>query len=217
MNERGIAPISKIDPSKLDKNNYADSLAAEAERVGIFTEADTARIRGELLGVLGDVIGYSSEGKSSSVTTDRAGQMAKSILYNIGTVLKSAPTPDAAARTMKEKPMKELYAEGYAINRKKWEEAKRLWGRVRYTRLRDGGEDYDKAIDKNIRIYLRDYDPRLSAHDKLYLTLPKFGIRGAFHIGGAVAVLNRLLEANTGRTGTVTDAEFREVGEEPRN
>jgi hypothetical protein len=118
---------------------------------------------------------------------------------------------------MKEKPMKELYAEGYAINRKKWEEAKRLWGRVRYTRLRDGGEDYDKAIDKNIRIYLRDYDPRLSAHDKLYLTLPKFGIRGAFHIGGAVAVLNRLLEANTGRTGTVTDAEFREVGEEPRN
>ena len=100
MNERGIAPISKIDPSKLDKNNYADSLAAEAERVGIFTEADTARIRGELLGVLGDVIGYSSEGKSSSVTTDRAGQMAKSILYNIGTVLKSAPTPDDAARTI---------------------------------------------------------------------------------------------------------------------
>ena len=88
---------------------------------------------------------------------------------------------------------------------------------MRYTRLRDGGEDYDKAIDKNIRIYLRDYDPRLSAHDKLYLTLPKFGIRGAFHIGGAVAVLNRLLEANTGRTGAVTDAEFREVGEEQRN
>ena len=57
MNERGIAPISKIDPAKLDKNNYADSLAAEAERVGIFTEADTARIRGALLGVIGAVIG----------------------------------------------------------------------------------------------------------------------------------------------------------------
>ena len=216
MSEHELAPVSRIDPGKLDRNHYTDSLAAEAERAGILSEADTARIRGDLLGVLGDVIGYSSEGRSSSVTTDHARQMADSILYNIGTVLRSAPTPDDGARMLRDTPVRDLYARGYQINREKWEEAKRLWGRVRNTRLRDGGEDYDRAIERNIRIYLKDYDPRLSAHDKLYLSLPKYGIRGAFHIGGTVNVLKKLIDINTGKNGagSVTGAEFREVGEE---
>ena len=216
MNEHGLTARGLIDPGKLDRDNYAQSLAEEALRTGIMTEADVERIRGDLLTVLAQVIGYKTGGESTNVSTEEARILSESLLYNIGTALRAEGDPDTAARIMKERPMEELYARGYQINKKLFEEARTLWNRVRYTRLRDGGEEYDRAIDKRIRIYLEKYDPRTSAHDKLYLSLPKYRIRGAFHIRGAVAVLRRLLEVNGGNGGG-TDAAFRVKEEAPNS
>ena len=216
MNERELTARPRIDPDRLDRENYAQSLAEEAVRSGIMTEADTERIRGDLLKALSEVIGYKTGGESTNVSTEDAQILSESLLYNIGTALRTEPDPDRAALVMRDRPMSELYAKGYAINRKRWENARRLWARVRYTRLPGGGEDYDRAIDINIRIYLEKYDPRTSAHDKLFLSLPKYGIRGAFHLSGVLAVLNKLLAANTGN-GEGMDADFRAKEEEPRS
>ena len=218
MNEQGLIPRGRIDPDRLDRENYAASLAEEAVRTGLMTEDDMARIQGELLQVLAEVIGYKTGGESTNVSTDDARILSESLLYNIETALRAEGDPAAAAVLMRDRPMSELYAKGYQINRKRWEDARRLWTRVRYTRLRDGGEEYDRAIDRNIRIYLEKYDPRTSAHDKLYLSMPKYHIKGAFHIQGAVAVLNRLLEINGVKSdGNGQDADFRVKEEEPNS
>ena len=217
MSELGLTPKGRIDPARLDRENYVQSLTEEAVRCGIMTEGDTDRLRTELLSVLAQVIGYKTGGESTNVSTDEARILSESLLYNIGTALRAEETPDSAALTMRDRPMSELYAKGYQINKKRWEDARRLWTKVRYNRLRDGGEEYDRAIDRNIRIYLEKYDPRTSAHDKLYLSLPKYGIKGAFHIQGAAAVLTKLLSLSSGGTGAHMDAAFRVKEEEPNS
>ena len=217
MNEQSLTARGKIDPERLDRERYAESLTSEAVRAGLMTEGDVDRIRGELLQVLAEVIGYKTGGESTNVSTDEARILSESLLYNIGTALRAEETPDSAALTMRDRPMSELYAKGYQINKKRWEDARRLWTKVRYNRLRDGGEEYDRAIDRNIRIYLEKYDPRTSAHDKLYLSLPKYGIKGAFHIQGAAAVLTKLLSLSSGGTGVHMDAAFRVKEEEPNS
>ncbi len=57
MNERELTARRRIDPDRLDRENYAQSLAEEAVRSGIMTEADTERIRGDLLKALSEVAG----------------------------------------------------------------------------------------------------------------------------------------------------------------
>ncbi len=193
-----ISPHS-LDSANLNRADYANSLAAEALRVGLFSEADVTRIQGDMMNVLAEVIGYATGGESASVRTDSARQYAKSLLYNIDTCLLTFPTPEAAAEALRERRMSELYGKGYVINKKHWEDAKHLWTKVRYTRLKNADETYDKTLDRYFRNYLAAYDPRTSAHDKIYLSLPKYGIRGAFRIDGAVEVLKKLLALNEGR------------------
>lgn len=217
MNGQSLTARGKIDPERLDRERYAESLASEAVRAGIMTEGDMDRIRGELLQVLAEVIGYKTGGESTNVSTDDAKILSESLLFNIGTALRGESDPDAAALLLRDRPMSELYAKGYQINKKRWEDARRLWTKVRYNRLRDGGEEYERALDRNIRIYLERYDPRTSAHDKLYLSLPKFGIKGAFHIQGAVAVLTKLLALSAAENSGGMDAAFRVKGEEPNS
>ena len=203
MENHELTSLGGIDPRNLNRADYANSLAAEAERIGLYTEQDLERIRGDMMNALAEVIGYATDGESSSVKTDTARKLAKSLLYNIDTCLLAEPTPESAAVMLKERRMNELYAKGYLINRKLLDDAKHLWGRVRYTRLKNGGEAYDKTIDTYFRNYLRDYDPRTSAQDKIYLSLPTYGIRGAFHIDGAVEVLKKLLAINEGQKSDV--------------
>ena len=95
MNEHGLTARGLIDPGKLDRDNYAQSLAEEALRTGIMTEADFERIRGDLLTVLAQVIGYKTGGESTNVSTEEARVLSESLLYNIGTALRAEGDPDA--------------------------------------------------------------------------------------------------------------------------
>ena len=184
----------------LTRADYTNSLVTEAMRAGLLTEEETERIRGDLMNALAEIISLATNGESDSVKTDSARQYVKSLLYNIDTYLLAAGSPEEALRLLKERRMSELYGYGYRINCKNWEDAKHLWPRVRYTRLKNADESYNKALDTQFRNYLASYDPRTGAHDRIYLSLPRYGIRGAFHIDGAVEVLKKLLALNEGKT-----------------
>lgn len=207
----------------LDRRDYANTLAAEAIRAGVMSEDDLGRIRTDMMHALAEIIGLATGGESSSVKTDSARQYMKSLLYNIDTYLFSLGSPEEAAELLRTRRMTELYGKGYQINKKHWEDARHLWGRVRYTRLRDADESYNKTVDVYFRNYLSTYDPRTSAHDKIYLSMPRYGIRGAFHIDGAAEVLKKLLALNEGKPsdvvidGSQKIAGFYRAGEEPNS
>ena len=105
MTELELVASGGIDPRNLNRSDYANSLAAEALRVGLLTEDDMARIRGDMMNALAEVIGYATAGKSSSVLTSTAEKLAQSLLFNISTCLLAEPTPEKAAALLRDRSL----------------------------------------------------------------------------------------------------------------
>ena len=198
-----ILSFSALCDENITRKDYSASLTEEALRVGLWTEDDVTSLRAELMNALADVIGYYTENQSSSVKTETARKLSLSMMYNIDTYLLSLGNHELALATLKERRAIESYGKGFLINKKHYENAKHLYGKARFTRLNNAGEAYERTIDKHFRYYLTDYNPMFSAQDKVYITLRKFGINGAFHIDEAVTVLEKLLQINEGTTADV--------------
>lgn len=210
-NETSLSARGTLDPSRISRKDYTNSLAAEGLRSGLLTDGDIDRIRADLMTCLAEVIGYYTKGKSTSVKAETARKLSLSMLYNIDTYLLSLHDDNEAVRVVGERRMSELYGKGYLINSKLFEEAKALYGKVRFTRLKDGGAEYDKTLDRYFYNYLSSYDPRFTAQDKIFLSLKKYGADGAFHIDGAVESLKKLLDVNRGRVSDVIVTDHRDV------
>ena len=203
MSMNQITSYSAFDSGNVKRNDYANSLAAEALRAGIFTENDMDDLRSELLKALAEVIGYYTKNESSSIKADTARKLSLSMIYNIDTYLLSLGDDMTALTTLKERPAGELYGKGYLINQKYCDDAKHLYVQARYTRIKNAGDDYNRMMDKYFRYYLSTYSAKFGAHEKIYLSLPKLGIVGAFHIDESVDVLKKVLEINAGRRSDV--------------
>lgn len=198
-----IQSFSALCEENITRKDYSVSLTAEAVRVGLWSEDDLTTLQAELMNALADVIGYYTENESSSVKTETARKLSLSMMYNIDTYLLSLGNHELALATLKDRRAIETYGRGYLINKRHYEDAKHLYGKVRFTRLKDAGEAYDRTLDKYFRYYLTDYNPMFSAQDKIYITLRKLGIDGAYHIDEAVEVLAKLLAINEGRAADV--------------
>lgn len=187
----------------LRREDYTNTLATEAVRVGFFSEEDVLGVQKGLMDALAVVIGYASKNESTSVRIDKANEYLKCILYNCDTYLLSLQDPAKAAETLRSIPMEELYNRGFAINREHFQRAKRLFANVRYTRLHNGSKTYNRAIDILLPHYLAAYDPRFNAQDQLYMSIPSLHIKGPFHIDAAADMLEHLLEKQKGQQSDV--------------
>lgn len=192
-----------LNPENISLLDYTNTLAAEAFRIGLFDETDIARLQNGLMETLSEVIGYYSGNKSTSIQTDKAKVFGQSILFNIDAHLMSLGDHRAAIEELRNRKLNELYGRGYLINSRRFEQAKVLYARVRYTRLKDGSAEYNKTLDVKLKNYFADYDPRFTAHSKAYITLGEYGIRGAFRIDQMAEVLTKLIELGTGRKADV--------------
>ncbi len=192
-----------INPEHIDFSNYTSTLAEEALRCGIYTEEDVSRIQLGLMEALSEVIGFYTKGESTSVKVDRAADMSKSILYNADTYLKSLGSHTEAAEKLKDRKMTELYGKGYLINKEHYEKAKVLFGKARYSRLKEGSAEYNNTLDKYLYNYLKMYNPKFSAHDRLYVNLPEVGFKGGLHIDRVVELLEAIIRLNAGRQSDI--------------
>lgn len=192
-----------IDPKNIVKSDYLNTLAAEALRTGLLAESDISKLQNGLMQTLSEVIGYKSENHSTSVMIDTAREFSKSILYNVDTYLLTLPDYASAIAEMKNRSMSDMYGHGYLINKKRFENVKVLYARVRYTRLRDGTKEYNKLIDVNMKNYLETYDARFNAHSRLYVMLSEYGIRGKYTMDMLPSLMAQLIDINTGRKADV--------------
>lgn len=207
MNSNGIISYSGLNPENIDRTDFTNSLAMEAHRAGIISEAELTTLRTNLMSALADIIGLYTKNESTSLKADTARDLTACMMYNIDTYLLSLGDIGQALEQLRDRKPYELYGKGYLINKKLYETAKHLYGAARYNRLKNASEAYNKTLDKYFRYYLTHYDPRFSAHIKIYLTLTEFGISGAFHINEAVDVLKKIIDINNGRKADVTITE----------
>ena len=202
-NGNGLIAHDSLNPDNISLLDYTNTLAAEAFRIGLFDETDIAHLQNGLMETLSEVIGYYSGNKSTSIQTDKAKVFGQSILFNVDAHLLSLGDHHAAIGELRNKKLNELYGRGYLINSRRFEQAKVLYARARYTRLKDGSAEYNKTLDVKLKNYFADYDPRFTAHSKAYITLGEYGIRGAFRIDQMAEVLTKLIELGTGRKADV--------------
>ncbi|MBE6541882.1 MAG: hypothetical protein E7672_05485 [Ruminococcaceae bacterium] len=198
MNDNRIISFSGFDSSKIDREDYANSLAAEAYRVGFFSDSDIEKLKNDLLSALAEVIGYYTKNESTSLKINTAQMLSKSMMFNIDTYLLSLCDDKSAAEILRDRKPIELYGKGYLINQKLYKEAAVLFLKARNNRLKSASEEYNKTLDRYFKNYLTDYDPKFSAHNKIFLSLSEYEIDGAFHISGAVDALKKLIEINAG-------------------
>lgn len=206
MNNENTELIARdsLNPDNISPLDYTNTLAMEAFRIGLFDEADIARLQAGLMETLSEVIGYYSNNESTSVQTDKAKAFGQSILFNVDAHLLTLGGHRAALEELRNKKISDLYGKGYLINSRRFEQAKVLYARVRYTRPNHASAEYNKTLDIKLKNYFASYDARFAAHSKAYITLSEFGIRGAYRIDQMAGVLNRLIEQNTGRSADVT-------------
>lgn len=193
-----LVSYSALDSSRIERKNYSTSLTSEAYRVGLISDDDLDVLKSRSMEALAEVIGYFTKNESSSIKTDTAKNLAKSLLYNVDTYLLSLGDHEEALKVLLDRKMGELYGKGFLINKKHYEDARQLYAKVRFTRLRDADEEYNKTLDQYFKYYLTKYDPKFTADLKIYLSLKKYGLFGNYHIDEAVAVLGKLLEINSG-------------------
>lgn len=205
MNENGITSYRALNPENLDRKNFANSLAAEAQRVGLITEPEVDRLKMDMMSTLADVIGLYTKNESTSLKSHTAEQLAASMMYNIDTYLLSLGDPMEALKTLMERKPLELYGKGTLINQKHHDDCKHLFGKARFTRLKNGSEQYNKTLDKYFPYYLKHYNAKFTAHDKIYINLKlgKYKLSGAYHIEGAVKLLKMIVLLNTGTEADV--------------
>ena len=206
-----LQSFSPVDSRNLDPENYTESLLKEGLRTGLVTESAADLKKQDLLAALTDVMGYYTEQGSSSLRKERVGSLSDSMIYNIDTYLKSVGDPGLALNKLMSKKATDLYAMGYEINLGLYRNARVLYGKVRLTRLRNAGEQYDHIIDRYFYNYLTNYDARFTADDKIYLFASQYGMNGAYHINGAVEVLQNLLKINRGAEADIATDDYREI------
>lgn len=191
------------DKSKIDKYDYSNTLTAEALKIGLLSEDEVNRIRSSLLDSFAYVINLYTKDESTSVRNDAARKIMLSMMFNIDTYLRSLKDDLKAIEELKRGAFRDYYASGYMINKKAHEEAMVLLSKVRLTRPHKASDAYIRAVDVNIRNYLTAFNPEFGAQEKLYISLPEFRVRGAFHIGQTVNILKRMLEANEGKKADI--------------
>ena len=212
MNDNSIVSYGELNPENLKRLDYTNTLTAEAVRVGLMTEAGLDSLRVDLMSALAEIVGLYTQNESTSVKADTARELTASMLYNIDTYLLSLKNHKQAITQLRERKAYELYGKGYLINKALFEKAKHLYGAARLSRLKNAGEAYNKTLDQYFHYYLTHYDPRFSAHLKVYLTLTEYKISGAFHINRAVDVLKRIIEINRGPKADITISAEKDPG-----
>lgn len=145
-------------------SEYTVSLLREALRVGIIDEVKENTLKAKIFDGLAIVIDEYTEGKSTSVSNDKANDLLSSLLYNIDSYLISLKSHEKALSEIEEKTVKYLYDAGGAAIKRVMTDCSALLFQNKKNRLPDGSDIYNRALDEDIKAFTKNYNIRFGAH-----------------------------------------------------
>ncbi len=147
-----------------NNSEYTVSLLKEALRVGVIDEATETALKAKIFDGLALVIDEYTEGKSTSVSNDKANELLSSLLYNIDAYLISLKSHKKALSEIEEKTTKYLYDAGGAALKRVMTDCTALLFANKKNRLPEGSDIYNRALDEDIRAFSKAYNIRFGAH-----------------------------------------------------
>lgn len=157
------APAALIDSAELDGGRYAHSLLSVAQERGLLSASGGERIQADLLALLAAQAERYTQGESTSVSTQTAGELLESILYTIGAGIKPLPPMQALAE-LECGGAARFFAQGQRATARRLKVARLLYARLR-GRLFDTPNVYyrSSAIDA-VGGFFKMYRAELFAH-----------------------------------------------------
>lgn len=156
---------ARIDAQRLSGKTFFADLLAEGARQGMLDAADAGRIQAESLELLAESVKLLCGEKSSSVRVEKAQELLGSIFYTVGTALKEFAEPEAALRTLRERPLAELFQQGQHILRRRLLAANVMQQQLKKDLFRTPNVFYRATIVEGINGFFKLYRPALFAQE----------------------------------------------------
>lgn len=153
-----------FDGLRISYSEYTVSLLRECLRTGIIDESEETALKAKVFDGLAIVIDEYTEGKSTSVSNDKANDLLSSLLYNIDAYLISLKNPEKALNEVREKTVKYLYDAGGVALKHVMTDCTALLFNNKKNRLPDGSDIYNRALDEDVRAFTKAYNIRFGAH-----------------------------------------------------
>lgn len=153
-----------FDETRLNRNEYTSSLLREAVRIGALTEDEALELKLKIFNYLAEVIDEYTDGRSQSVKNDRANDLLSSLYYNIDAKLISLKDPQKALDALRDKSIGYLYDNGGNCLKRSAADCAALLFKIKRSRLVGATEAYNRTIDEDVKLFIKDYNIRFGAH-----------------------------------------------------
>lgn len=157
--------LHPIKTELLSPKYYFQSLIEQARYCGLLSERELSTMQADLLLILAEQTDKWSRGESSSIPTEKAQDIMTSILFVIGTQLKSYQTPEQAIDILKSEPLKALFENGLKLVQRKMAISRHLQKRILDYLLDTPNVYYRSTIADGINGFFKLYRPQFAAHE----------------------------------------------------
>lgn len=160
-----ISKISYINRDRLNDELYFQSLVNEGYKLKLINEIKVEEIKINTFKILKEKVSSFTGGKSSSVPSEVAENILKSVLFTIGIELKSFINPDDALKEIIEKDLFQVYNHGREKLELMIKDAKRNYRNLLIYKLDSENIIYNETINYGIQGFFKLYNPEYSAYE----------------------------------------------------
>lgn len=171
------------DRSSLDERYYMQSVLKHGYMAGRLSDRDLASVSDQLMELLAQKAGELTDGSSSSISVETAGELMSSITFVTGVRLKEYERSEHAAEAIRERSLTDLFQEGLDSVRCKVSRARRVHWRITEGLFESPSVYYRSTVEDGISGFFRLYDPETGAH-KLHITVDYPAFRGRPELDG---------------------------------
>lgn len=157
--------LHPILPEQLNSRYYFQSLMEQAHFCGLLSDEELSKIQTELLIILAEQTDKWSQGKSSSIPTEKAQELLTSAVFVIGVQLKTYQAPENAVEALKAEPLKSLFEKGLKLVQRKIAISRHRQKRIIAHLLNTPNVYYRATIADGINGFFKLYRPQFSAQE----------------------------------------------------
>lgn len=157
--------LHPILPERLNSRYYFQSLMEQAHLCGLLSDQELSKIQTELLIILAEQTDKWSQGKSSSIPTEKAQELLTSAAFVIGVQLKTYQAPESAVEALKTEPLKSLFEKGLKLVERKIAISRHRQKRITAHLLNTPNVYYRSTIVDGINGFFKLYRPQFTAQE----------------------------------------------------
>ena len=154
----------KLEKANIKYNDYLRSLTGELLRLELISEEQTEIIRVGLFDALEKLMRIYTDDRSSSLMTETANSILRSLLFNIDCAMMDIPNIETVVNTILTTPMLELYYRGMMRIRRLKCESAGLLAKAKHSRLHLPNIFYNQTLDVSLMQALKSYDEHFHSH-----------------------------------------------------